>query len=81
MLAPERPRAWFTPGFASVAFEARVYCTLTIHKGGQGGTVVIKGNGLNRGQMASDANWALAYDRAFIDFLQKFGPEMDKAGL
>ncbi|HEY4248978.1 MAG TPA: hypothetical protein VGM64_19290 [Lacunisphaera sp.] len=73
--------AWFTPGFASVSFEARVYCTLTIHKGGNGGTVVIKGNGLNRGQMASDANWALAYDRAFTDFLQKFGPEMEKAGL
>jgi hypothetical protein len=72
--------AWFTPGFVSVSFEARVYCTLTINKGGHGGTVVIKGDGLNRGQIASDENWALAYDRAFTDFLQKFGPEIEKAG-
>ncbi len=72
--------AWFSPGFMSVGFEARVYCTLTLRKADKSATVVIKGYGENRGQIASDANWQLAYERAFTDFLAKIGPELDQAG-
>jgi hypothetical protein len=70
--------AWGTPGFWSVAFEARVYCTVTMRDGGRSGTFVIKGDGLNRGQMASDENWQQAYRAAFDDFLTKFEAEMAK---
>jgi len=71
---------WFTPGFASVSFEARVYCTLTLKRPDKEGTIVIKGYGINRGQIASDENWALAYNRAFLDFLEKARGEIDRAG-
>ena len=73
--------AWFSPGMWAVSFESRVYCTLTV-KGSSGAeTVVIRGYGINKGQVASDANWQLAYQRAFEDFLVKAGPELKKAGL
>lgn len=72
---------WFTPGMWVVSFEARVYCTLTIKSSDQSTQAVIKGYGINRGQVASDANWQLAYRRAFEDFLLKIGPELSKAGL
>jgi uncharacterized lipoprotein YajG len=72
--------AWFTPGMWSVTFESRVYCTLTLRRADQSGTVVIKGYGINHGQVAKDANWQLAYDRAFSDFLTKAGPELERAG-
>ncbi|MFA6960449.1 MAG: hypothetical protein WC205_06850 [Opitutaceae bacterium] len=73
--------AWFTPGFASIAFEARVYCTVTIKRSDVETKIVIKGYGINRGQVASNANWELAYTRAFDDFLVKIDPELQKAGL
>lgn len=70
--------AWFTPGMWSVSFEARVYCTLELKRSDTASTMTIKGYGINRGQVAKDANWKLAFDRAFEDFLAKFGPELDK---
>jgi len=63
-----------------VSFEARVYCTLTLKRPDKEGTIVIKGYGINRGQIASDENWALAYNRAFLDFLEKARGEIDRAG-
>jgi hypothetical protein len=73
--------AWFTPGMVSVSFEARVYCTITIKRADRADKVIILGYGLNKGQMASDENWQLAYQRAFQDFLLKLDVEFDKAGL
>ena len=70
--------AWFTPGFFSVSFEARVYCTITLKRADGSAKIIIQGYGINRGQIASDANWQLAYDRAFDDFMNKFDAEMDK---
>lgn len=73
--------AWFTPGMFSVSFESRVYCTLTVKRKSDAKTVVIRGYGINKGQVASDANWQLAYQRAFEDFLSKSSAELKAAGL
>jgi hypothetical protein len=73
--------AWFTPGFFSVSFEARVWCTITVNHDGTTKTFAVKGYGRNNGQVASDANWQLAYKRAFEDFLPKLDDELTNAGL
>jgi hypothetical protein len=72
--------AWFTPGFAYISFEARVYCTFSVRRGGHTKTFTVQGYGSNHGQIASDANWQLAYTRAFEDFLTKFDEELTKDG-
>ena len=72
--------AWFTPKFVAVQFEARLQSTLTIKSGDKSANVVVKGYGSNHGQVASDANWQLAYNRAFEDFLKNFELELTKAG-
>lgn len=73
--------AWFSPGMWSVSFEARVYCTLVVKRNSDLKTVIIRGYGINKGQVASDANWKLAYQRAFEDFLSKSAVELKGAGL
>jgi hypothetical protein len=73
--------AWFSPGMWSVSFEARVYCTLVVKRNSDLKTVVIRGYGINKGQVASDANWKLAYQRALEDFLSKSAAELKGAGL
>jgi hypothetical protein len=73
--------AWFTPGLFAVTFEARVHCTLVVTRTAESKTVVIGGHGINKGQVASDANWQLAYQRAFEDFLAKSTTELKAAGL
>ena len=72
--------AWFTPGFATVAFEARVGCTVTLRRGGAATEFTIQGQGKNLGQVARNANWQLAYTRAFQDFLQKLDAELESHG-
>jgi hypothetical protein len=72
--------AWFTPGMFSVTFEARVYCALTLTKDGKTTQLMVQGYGKNPGQVASDANWREAYDRAYKDFLDKLGIELEKSG-
>ena len=72
--------AWFSPGFFMISFEARVYCTIKLTKSDVSSTIVVKGYGINKGQIASDANWQLAYERAFRDFLSKLDSKMDEAG-
>lgn len=72
--------AWFTPGFATISFESRITCKLTIRRGDQVQNVTVNGHGLNKGQIASDANWALAYTRGFEDFLKNLDAELAKAG-
>lgn len=73
--------AWFRPGMWSISFEARVYCTLIVTQRGDSKSVVIQGYGINRGQVASNENWQLAYQRAFEDFLAKSYPALKNAGL
>ena len=71
---------WFTPGFVSISFEARVYCTIRLTKSDGSSSIIIQGYGMNKGQIASDANWQLAYQRAFQDFLAKFNTKLTEAG-
>jgi hypothetical protein len=72
--------AWFSPGFASVTFESNIACKVTVRRGDQVQNFTVTSHGLNKGQIASDANWALAYSRAFEDFLTKLDAELVKAG-
>ena len=64
--------AWFSPGFASVSFEANVQCEVDVEQSSGRKTVEVKGYGINKGQVASNANWELAFQRAFQDFLENF---------
>lgn len=73
--------AWGTPGFVSVAFEAQLYCKLTVNGGNGPKELVVVGYGKNNGQVASDGNWQKAYDLAFQDFLAQFDKALTDAGL
>jgi len=72
--------AWFTPGMWSVGFEARIQCNLTLKLGEKTANFTVRSHAENRGQVASDANWQLAYTRAFEDFLKNFQTELTNAG-
>lgn len=72
--------AWFTPGFWTITFEAHVNYTITLTKPDGPSTIILQGYGRNQGQMASDANWQLAYQRAFQDFLSKLDSKLVEAG-
>jgi Uncharacterized lipoprotein len=72
--------AWFSPGLFTVSFEARIYCTLTLIKNDKKTLIMIQGNGVNQGQIASNANWKLAYSRAYKDFLEKLASALEKIG-
>lgn len=73
--------AWFTPGMWSASIEARVETLLNIN-GAQGNrTLDVKGYGYNAIQVARDANWQLAYERAFKDYLKQFDQAAANNGL
>jgi hypothetical protein len=64
--------AWFTPGFWSATIEAHIKTLLTI-VGPQGQRKLeVKGYGRNSIQFGRLANWQLAYQRAFKDYLKQF---------
>lgn len=69
--------AWFTPGMFTISFEANLECEAEIV--GQSRTEILRvvGYGRNVGQIASDANWQLAYQRAFEDFHQNLLKALD----
>jgi uncharacterized lipoprotein YajG len=71
--------AWFTPGMWSVLFEAKIACAITVTQP-SGKTLTIRGHGENSGQVASNANWQLAYARAIDQFLQNSKGELENAG-
>lgn len=73
--------AWFTPGFTSVSFESDVQCEIDFLRSEGSQKINVKGYGINKGQIASNANWELAFDRAFQDFLQNLDSAFDKQGL
>jgi hypothetical protein len=72
--------AWYTPGIWMQRFQARVYCTITLSKSDDTTTIDVQGYGSNRGQIVSNANWQLAYQRAFQDFLSKLDSKLAQAG-
>lgn len=73
--------AWGSPGMWSIGFEANLEAEITLVKDGKTVTFTVKGYAENRGQVASDANWQLAYSRAFDDFLKNFGTALEAQGL
>lgn len=73
--------AWFSPGFWSVSFEANVQSNLSFSTKSGEKKINVRGYGINKGQVGSDANWALAYERAFSDFLVNLDKALDSEGL
>lgn len=69
--------AWFTPGFWSASIEAKLDTLLKIDSPQGHRQVTVKGYGHNAIQVAREANWQLAYQRAFEDYLKQFA---DAAG-
>lgn len=73
--------AWFSPGMWAVSFEANLACGLNVTTENGERELKVVGYGMNKGQIASDANWQLAYHRAFSDFLENLDNALDKAKL
>jgi hypothetical protein len=72
---------WMTPGFIALTFEAKLLCVISVTDGGVVRTMIVKGYGINHGQVAKDANWQEAYDPAFEDFIANFGSQWGNLGL
>lgn len=73
--------AWFTPGFMTVTFESQLSCDIELVLKGKREKFTVEGYGKNPGQVASDANWKLAYSRAFDDFLKNLDSALISRGL
>jgi hypothetical protein len=73
--------AWFRPGFWSVGFDADIDCHIGIEGDGSTKSIDVQGHGLNKGQVASDANWQEAFEMAFSEFLKNLDTALEQAGL
>ena len=69
--------AWGTPGFWALTFEAKLQCTISVTGPAGVRTAIVKGYGLNHGQVAKDVNWQEAFDPAFEDFMTNLGAQWD----
>jgi hypothetical protein len=69
---------WGTPGFWTLTFEAKIQCTISVTNASGVQNEIVKGYGINHGQVAKDGNWQEAFDPAFEDFITNFGAEWDK---
>jgi uncharacterized lipoprotein YajG len=68
---------WGTPGFWALTFEAKIQCTISVISAGGAQKSIVKGYGINHGQVAKDVNWQEAFDPAFEDFITNFGARWD----
>ncbi len=71
--------AWMAPGFLRLSFEAKVTTSLTVNNARGSTKLVIKGHGLNHGQVVKDGNWQEAFEPAFDEYLENFSAEWDLA--
>lgn len=69
--------AWGTPGFWALTFEAKLQCAILVTTASGAQTAIVKGYGINHGQVAKDVNWQEAYDPAFEDFMTNLGAQWD----
>jgi len=69
---------WSTPGFWALSFESDVQARIVLGEDSQQQEIEVKGYGINKGQVGSDDNWKLAYQRAFEDFLKKLDMLLDE---
>lgn len=60
--------AWFTPGMWTATIEAKVQTQLQFSGADGNKSIVVNGYGRNQVQTGREANWQLAYDRAFMDY-------------
>jgi hypothetical protein len=68
---------WGTPGFWALTFEAKIQCTISVTNTADVQNAIVKGYGINHGQVAKDVNWQEAFDPAFEDFMTNFGAQWD----
>lgn len=73
--------AWFTPGFWSATIEAHVKTLLTVVSPEGQRKLTVTGYGRNSVQTGREANWQLAYQRAFEDYLKQFDEAADNNGI
>lgn len=73
--------AWFTPGFWVVSFESKLECDINFSTPNGNQSISVTGHGINKAQVASNANWALAYKRGFADFLMNLDTKLDENDL
>ena len=68
---------WGTPGFWVLTFEAKIRCTISVSNASGVQNEIVKGYGINHGQVAKDVNWQEAFDPAFEDFITNLGAQWD----
>ena len=73
--------AWFTPGVLAVSFESKLECDINFETANGNQLITVMGYGVNKAQIASNANWALAYKRGFADFLTNLDAKLDEKDL
>ncbi|MBK7947986.1 MAG: hypothetical protein IPK00_04440 [Deltaproteobacteria bacterium] len=70
--------AWFSPGMWAIGFDARLRTQIELAAASGTRRVEVLGRGGNRGQIESDANWLLAYQRAFDDYAARLSEVIDE---
>ncbi|MEE8059041.1 MAG: YajG family lipoprotein [Pseudomonadales bacterium] len=73
--------AWFSPGMWVISFESDIQCKINLENASGSSVIDVTGYGINKGQVASNANWELAYKRAFTDFMKNLDIALDSKGL
>ncbi|MFH2079583.1 MAG: hypothetical protein ABIJ73_12820 [Pseudomonadota bacterium] len=73
--------AWFSPGFWSVSMEAKLRMDFEVVDPVGDRKFTVSAYGINKGQSGREANWRLAYDRAFEDYLAKQRGAFQRHGL
>ncbi len=73
--------AWFSPGMWTISFESKLQTKVSFAEESKERTFDVTGYGINKGQVASNANWELAYQRAFLDFLENLDKILDSEDL
>lgn len=69
--------AWFTPGMWVIRFDARVRTRLEWATDAGPRRLEVVGHGSNPGQIESDPNWLLAYQRAFDDYVAELAKALE----
>ncbi len=69
------------PGFWSASIDAKLDTLLKIDSPQGQRQVTVKGYGHNAVQVGREANWQLAYQRAFDDYFKQFSDAANNNGL
>lgn len=72
--------SWLTPGFWAIDMEARVKTQLRF-EGVSSREINVAAYGKKTAQTGREDNWKQAYERVFLDYLEKQKAAFDRAGL